>query len=52
VHWSRRQFADLLGPSQPHPDGVVPVGLWRPDDLTLPRRECLWGNAVLAGHGT
>lgn len=48
VHRSRRQFADLLGPWQPHPDGVAPIGLWRPDGLTLPVRECLWGNAVLA----
>ena len=50
VHRSRRQFADLLGPWQPHPDGVAPIGLWRPDGLTLVRRECLWGNAVLAGR--
>ncbi|MEV6712632.1 SAM-dependent methyltransferase [Lentzea sp. NPDC051208] len=50
VHRSRREFADLLGPWQPHPDGVAPVGLWRPDGLTLVRRECLWGNAVLAGR--
>ncbi|WNV90261.1 SAM-dependent methyltransferase [Umezawaea sp. Da 62-37] len=50
VHRSRREFADLLGPWQPHPDGVAPIGLWRPDGLTLPMRECLWGNAVLAGR--
>ncbi|ANZ36031.1 hypothetical protein BBK82_08065 [Lentzea guizhouensis] len=50
VHRNRRQFADLLGPWQPHPDGVAPIGLWRPDGLTLVRRECLWGNAVLAGR--
>jgi hypothetical protein len=50
VHRSRREFADLLGPWQPHPDGVAPIGLWRPDGLTLPVRECLWGNAVLAGR--
>lgn len=48
AHRSRRQFVDLLGPWQPHPDGVAPIGLWRPDGLTLPMRECLWGNAVLA----
>lgn len=50
VHRSRREFADLLGPWQPHPDGVAPVGLWRPEGLTLPMRECLWGNAVLASR--
>lgn len=50
VHRSRREFADLLGPWQPYPDGVAPVGLWRPDGLTLPMRECLWGNAVLASR--
>lgn len=50
VHRNRRQFTDLLGPWQPHPDGVAPIGLWRPDGLTLPQRECLWGNAVLAGR--
>ncbi|MBB4966790.1 SAM-dependent methyltransferase [Saccharothrix violaceirubra] len=50
VHRSRREFADLLGPWQPHPDGVAPVGLWRPEGLALPVRECLWGNAVLAGR--
>lgn len=50
VHRSRREFADLLGLWQPHPDGVAPVGLWRPEGLTLPMRECLWGNAVLAGR--
>lgn len=50
VHRSRREFTDLLGPWQPHPDGVAPIGLWRPDGLTLPVRECLWGNAVLAGR--
>lgn len=50
VHRSRREFADLLGPWQPHPDGVAPVGLWRPDGLTLPMRKYLWGNAVLAGR--
>lgn len=50
VHRSRREFADLLGPWQPHPDVVAPVGLWRPEGLTLPMRECLWGNAVLAGR--
>lgn len=50
VHRSRREFADLLGPWQPHPDGVAPIGLWRPDGLTLPMRECLWGNAVLASR--
>jgi hypothetical protein len=48
VHRNRRQFAELLGPWQLHPDGVAPIGLWRPDGLTLPQRECLWGNAVLA----
>ena len=51
VHRSRREFADLLGPWQPHPDGVVPTGLWRPDGLAPPLPESLWGNAVLAGHG-
>lgn len=53
VHRNQRQFAALLGPWQPHPDGVVPTGLWRPDGLVLPQPESLWGNAVLAGrrHG-
>lgn len=50
VHRSRQQFAALLGPWQPHPDGVVPTGLWRPDGLALPQPESLWGNAVLAGR--
>lgn len=48
VHRTQRQFAALLGPWQPHPDGVVPTGLWRPDGLALPQPESLWGNAVLA----
>ncbi|MET8757583.1 SAM-dependent methyltransferase [Lentzea sp. NPDC004782] len=51
VHRNRQQFAALLGPWQPHPDGVVPTGLWRPDGLAPPLPESLWGNAVLAGHG-
>jgi hypothetical protein len=38
VHRNRRQFADLFGLWQPHPDGVAPIGLWRPDGLTLPQR--------------
>ncbi|MFC4004077.1 SAM-dependent methyltransferase [Prauserella oleivorans] len=50
VHRSQRQFAKLLGLWHPHPDGVVPVGWWRPDSLTLLRPEHVLGNAVLASR--
>ncbi|KOX19800.1 hypothetical protein ADK67_32515 [Saccharothrix sp. NRRL B-16348] len=50
VHRSEQRFADLLGPWQPHPDGVVPVGWWRPDSLTAPRPERSLGDAVMAGR--
>ncbi|SES26625.1 S-adenosyl methyltransferase [Lentzea xinjiangensis] len=48
VHRTARRFADLLGPCQPHPDGVVPIGCWRPNGLTLIRPEYSFGHAVLA----
>ncbi len=50
VHRSEQRFADLLGPWQPHPDGVVPVGWWRLDSLTAPRPERSLGNAVMASR--
>jgi hypothetical protein len=47
VNRTRAEFAALLGPWQPTPDGIVRVNLWRAESTPTPSDNAL-GYAVMA----